>query len=197
MRPHFLAPLVLLSLALSACALSNIAIPGTSVQTQTVEPASTTPLTPPTETPEITPTSGACAYIWASHDLPDLSQKIAASLQALDPSLTGSAFAYGEDCVYGDGHSTFSAMETDFRVKVAVDNLADEEALGNRVAQVMDIITQLPADELSGPQPGRVQFEFSKSATESLFLNVSIAKYKSQAAGLSGAEIFQLFNNNP
>ncbi len=197
MRQHFIAPLVLLSLALSACALSNIATPVDTPQTRTVEPATTTPAPSPTGTPAITPASGNCAYVWASHDLPDLSQKVASSLQALDPNVTGSAYAYGEDCVYGDGHSTFSAMETDFRVKVTVDNLADEEALGNWVAQVMDVITKLPADELSGPQPGRVQFEFSKSATETVFLNVSIAKYKSQAAGLSGAEIFRLYNNNP
>jgi hypothetical protein len=197
MRQHFLAPLLLLSLALSACALSNIATPVDASQTQTVEPASATPVPSLTGTPAITPASDNCAYVWASHDLPGLSQKVAASLEALDPNVTGSAYAYGEDCVYGDGHSTFSAMETDFRVKVAVDNLANEEALGNRIAQVMDVITQLPADQLSGPQPGRVQFEFSKSATETLFLNVSIAKYKSQAAGLSGAEIFRLFNNNP
>jgi hypothetical protein len=61
----------------------------------------------------------------------------------------------------------------------------------------MDVITKLPSDELSGPQPGRVEFEFSKSESETRFLNVSIAKYKTQAAGLSGSELFKLFSNNP
>ena len=39
-------------------------------------------------------------------------------LQAVDTNLTGNAYAYGENCVYADGHNTFAAMETDFRVKV-------------------------------------------------------------------------------
>ncbi len=114
-----------------------------------------------------------------------------------DPNLTGSASAYGEDCTYADGHSTFSAMETDFQVKVTVPDLQDESSLGNWVIKAMDVINKLPPDELAGPQPGRVQFEFDKSASENLFLNVPIDVYRSQAAGLSGAEVFKLFNHNP
>jgi hypothetical protein len=197
MKQPYLAPFLVLSLALSACALANLATPGPSGPTQIVEPRSTTPVTPLTSTPEITPSSGNCAYMWASHALPDLSQKVADSLQALGPNVTGSAYAYGEDCVYADGHSTFSAMETDFRAKVTVDDLQDQGSLGDWVIRIMDVITKLPADELAGPQPGRVQFEFSNTASDSVFLNVPITDYQSQAAGLSGAEVFQLFNNNP
>jgi hypothetical protein len=134
--------------------------------------------------------------MWASHDLPELSRKFAASLQSLDPALTGSAYAYGEDCVTGDGSSTFSAMETDFRVSVSVTDLHDEETLGGWVIRVMELIAQLPASELAGPQPGRVDFEFTKSPSETFFLHVSIAKYKSLAPGPSGTEIFKLFTNN-
>jgi hypothetical protein len=136
--------------------------------------------------------------MWASHELPELSQKVEKSIQAVDPNLTGGAYAYGEDCVYADGHSTFSTMETDFKAKVSVNDLNDEKSLGDWIVRVMDVIVKLPADEFPGGQPGRVEFEFTKSASETLFLNVSIAKYQSQAAGLTGAEIFRLFkNNNP
>ena len=62
------------------------------------------------------------------------------------------------------------AMETDFRVKVSVSDLKDEKALGDWIARVMGAITKLPADEIPGPQPGRVEFDFSKSETENLFL---------------------------
>ncbi len=192
MKLRFITTLILLSLTLFACASAGSVTPVASGPTQIVEPASTTP------TPVLTtPAYEGCAYMWASHDLPDLSQKVAAGLQAVDPNLTGSAYAYGEDCVYADGHSTFSAMETDYRVKVSVTDLQDEKSLGDWIFKVMDVITKLPAGETAGPQPGRVEFQFSKSESETLNLNVSIAKYKSQAAGLTGAELFKLFNNNP
>ena len=146
---------------------------------------------------EITPTFGDCAYVWASQELPDISQKVYQALQAVDPNITGNAYAHGENCVYADGHSTFSAMETDFRVKISVQDLKDEKALGDWIARVMGVIANLPSDELSGPQPGRVEFAFSMSETENLFLNVSIAKYRKQPPGLTGSELYRILNNNP
>lgn len=196
LRRHFLTPFLLFSLVLSACSALSPITPGPSPLTQTVEPGSPTPETSLTPG-DPAPADGPCAYMWASHELPELSRKVAASLQALDPALTGSAIAYGEDCVSASGSSSFSAMETDFRVSVSVTDLHDEETLGGWVLRVMEVITQLPASELAGPQPGRVDFEFTKSPSETFFLHVSIAKYKSLAPGLSGAEIFKLFNNNP
>ena len=191
---HLIRPLFLLTLALSACASVNLVTPGASGSTEspstTVDAASTT-------TTEITPTSESCAYVWASKDLPDLSQKVYNALKAVDTNLTGNAYAYGENCVYADGHNTFATMETDFRVKVTVSDLKDEKALGDWVASAMGAITKLPADEIPGPQPGRVEFDFSKSETDNLFLNVSIAKYQKLAPGISGAELFRNFNNNP
>jgi len=129
--------------------------------------------------------------------LPALSQKLYRALQAVDPSLTGNAYAYGENCVFADGHSTFSTMETDFRVKVNVSDLKDEKTLGDWIGRVLVVITKLPSDDILGPQPGHVEFAFSRSETENLFLNVSIAKFQKQPSGLSGAELFKLFNHNP
>ena len=129
--------------------------------------------------------------------MPDLSQKVYDALQAVDTNLTGNAYAYGENCVDADGHNTFAAMETDFRVKVSVSDLKDEKALGDWIASAMGAIAKLPADEVPGPQPGRVEFDFSKSETENFFLNVPIAKYQKLAPGISGAELFRNFNNNP
>ena len=51
-------------------------------------------------------------------------------IRAIDPAASGNASYYGEDCVYADGHSTFSAMETDFYVRIPVDDLTNEEAFG-------------------------------------------------------------------
>jgi hypothetical protein len=194
---QFLKTLLPLTLVLSACASANLATPDTSSSTQFVDTPSTAIVISTTTTPEITPASENCAYVWASQELPDLSQKVYQSLQTLDANITGNAYAYGENCVYADGHSTFGAMETDFRVKVSVTDLKDENALGDWIVRVMGVITKLPPNELSGPQPGRVEFDFHKSDTENLFLNVSIAKYQKQPSGLSGTELFRIFNNNP
>ena len=190
----FFTLLFLLTLVLSACASVNLVTPGASGSTGS--PSTTGDVSPTTPT-EITPTSESCAYVWASQDLPDLSRKVYDALQAVDTNLTGNAYVYGENCVYADGHGTFAAMETDFRVKVSVSDLKDEKALGDWIARAMRAITKLPADEVPGPQPGRVEFDFSKSETENLNLNVSIAKYQKLAPGISGAELFRNFNNNP
>ena len=186
--------LFLLTLAISACASVNLVTPSATGST---ESPSTTLDVSSTTAPEIPPTSESCAYVWASQDLPDLSKKVNDALQAIDTNLTGNAYAYGENCVYTDGHGTFTAMETDFRVKVSVSDMKDEKALGDWIERAMGAITKLPAAEVPGPQPGRVEFDFSKSETENLFLNVPIARYQKLAPGISGAELFRNFNNNP
>jgi hypothetical protein len=186
--------LLVLVFILLACAfpgLENPAPVGVTPQALTVSPIPNSNLT------EITPTYEGCAYVWASHDLPELSKKVNAALQAKDSKAGGSAYAYGEDCVYADGHGTFSAMETDFRVQILVQDLKDEASLGNWIVEVMSVIDALPPTELSGPQPGRVDIEFRSTASENLFLHVSILKYRQEAQGLKGPQLFKLFYNNP
>jgi hypothetical protein len=194
---QLLKPFLLLTLVLSACASGNLAAPGTTAPTTSVETSSTSTVVSSTNSTEITPTSANCAYVPASQVLPDLSKKVMDSLQALDTNIIGSAYAYGENCVYGDGHSTFSPMETDFRVKVTVPDLNDEKALGDSIVKVMSTIMNLPPGDLSGPQPGRVEFDFSKSETENLRLIVPIAEYQKLQPGMSGIELFRHFNKNP
>ncbi|HEX2696547.1 MAG TPA: hypothetical protein VHM28_02490 [Anaerolineales bacterium] len=143
------------------------------------------------------PGYGNCYYNWAEHDIASLSEKLNKALQAIDRNLTGSAYAYGEDCVYEDGHSTFGAMETDFRVQVKVKDLKDEKALGDWISKTLQAIEALPPDEIQGPQPGKVQFHFIESETEDLYLNVSLKEYESEAKDLKGAELFRYFYKNP
>jgi hypothetical protein len=165
-----------------------------------LSPGATLTVTPPahsTNTPDVTPTYEGCYYVWASQDMPELSQKLQDSLRLLGPNVTGGAYAFGEDCVYGDGRRTFGAMETDFRVEVKVKNLKDEQALGTWIFKVMQVIEQLPPEELPGGQPGRVEFTFAVSDTERLPVNVSIDTYRRQAEKLKGAELFRFFYNKP
>src|SRR5512139_166684 len=61
-----------------------------------------------------------CGYQWAQHDLPELSSQLLQSMQALQPDAQAQAFAFGEDCNYADGTSTFVPMETDFNITIPV-----------------------------------------------------------------------------
>jgi hypothetical protein len=186
-----------LTMALSACAAVDTGTPVVYGPSQSDESPAVVDVISTVTTTDITPTFEGCAYVWASHELPDLSDKVYKALQALDTNYTGNAYAYGENCVYADGHTTFSSMETDFRVKVTVTDLKDQNSLGDHISRIMRGITNFPADQIPGGEPGRVEFDFSKGENEDLFLNVSIAKYQKDAAGLSGVELFKLFNNNP
>ncbi len=165
-----------------------------------LSPATITPLVPteyvPTPFP-VTPTYAGCAYVSGSQDIPELSRQLNASLQEISTDVTGLAYAYGENCVYGDGHSTFSAMETDFRIGVKVKTLRDEGNLGNWISKVMTIVLALPADQLQGPRSGRVDFDFRVPDPANLFVTVPIDKYRSQADNLHGADLLHLFLNNP
>ncbi len=156
------------------------------------------PLTPAVEEiaaiTEAPPQAAAerCAYVWASESAPKLSEIFLAQVKALDENAQASASYYGENCVYSDGRSEFHAMETDFYVRLPVNDLTDEETLGNWMAQVMPIVLALPREELQGNE-GFVEFWFEKSESESVVARVPLRRYKNEAQGKSGAELYALF----
>lgn len=196
MRQLLAAILLILGLAGVACVPSG---------TQAFQPPPTPSPLPLPDTPTeyvptplpVTPTYEGCAYVWASKDMPELSRKLNASLQDISMDLNGLAYAYGEDCIYGDGHKTFSAMETDFRVGVKVSSVKDEDALGNWIDKVMQVILDIPQDQLQGPRAGRVDFDFKQPDPAEVFVTVPIDKYRQQARELKGAALFRFFYNNP
>lgn len=186
------ARIVLISLSLLLASCTPAATLAPSVPT----PASLPPDTPteyvPTALP-VTPTYEGCAYVWGSKDLPDLSRRLNAEVQKISTDASILAYAYGENCVYADGHSDFHAMETDFRVGVKVKTVRDEDALGNWIDRVMKIIVAVPRDELSGPQPGRVDFDFKQPDPAEIIVHVPIDMYLKEADDLRGAALFRLF----
>jgi hypothetical protein len=174
-----------LTIGLTACLTVELATES--------QPAPATVTQTATATIEITPTFDGCYYVWATQDLPDLSRQFQAELQKVMPKATGGAYASGEDCVYADGHRTFGAMETDFRVQVPAKDLKDQKALGNWILQTLQIIEKLPSDELAGNGPGMVEIDFVKDDGQDLHLNVSFEKYQADAKGLTGAQLFRFF----
>jgi hypothetical protein len=185
MRSPAIPLLVLLAAVASACSPVTATPPFASPTVLSVSP------TPRTATPTAAAgQAGNCYYAWATRDLPTLSQELDRQLQTMDPTISGSAYAFGEDCVAADGSRTFGAMETDFRIRVQVDDVADKDRMGNAIADAMAVVGKLPPSQLQGPQPGRVEFEFVAAGSDSLRLIVEMASYADIAAGLHGAALF-------
>ncbi|MCJ7433673.1 MAG: hypothetical protein MUO77_09320 [Anaerolineales bacterium] len=157
----------------------------TSYLIQTVTP------TPPVT---ITPTYEGCYYVWANQNLPEVTEKLEAAIRKLQSTASANASAFGEDCVYADGHSTFGAMETDFYVTLSIESRGDEDAMGDWIAQVMPVI-----DQLTGFPGGSgfVEFTFQDNEPSPLIVRVPVYKYKNEVQGLSGAELFRLFYTTP
>lgn len=138
---------------------------------------------------------GNCYYNWAYEELPELSAQVDAAIKAIQPQGSGRAQAFGENCIYEDGHSDFLAMETDFYVTLPVDDLQDKETLGNWIARGMAALESFPPGETPGPMPGKVTFIFEAMEQEK-YLSVMIAEYNQLPAGLDGAALYNaLFPN--
>jgi len=132
-----------------------------------------------------------CGYQWANQDLPELSSSFQASIQALQPAAQASAYAFGENCLLADGSvGSFSAMETDFNVTLQVSDLADESVLGEWIVKVMQVILNIPQDQIVGPQPGRVSMIFQSGGDQKI-VNFYVNQYQNLPAGLSDAEIYR------
>jgi hypothetical protein len=150
----------------------------------------------PMEIPATTEADGQCGYMWATHNADELSAMIDEEIRAIDSATSGNASYYGEDCVYADGHSTFSAMETDFYVRIPVDDPTNEEAFGDWISQVMKIVLEFPQDLIQGNY-GFVEFWFEKSEGEHVIVRVPIQEYMDGTHGITGAALFRMFYVEP
>ena len=104
----------------------------------------------------------------------------------------GYAQAYGENCMTNEGDVVrFLPMETDFYITLQVEKLEDEQALGESIEQVMEVLSGFPTDATPGPQPGYVGITF-EAPEDSLRMwvmriNIEIALDN----GLRGKELFK------
>ena len=173
---------------------------------QTVSaPQQDLPLTPPTDPPAAaaevsptdTPTFQGCAYSWAYRDAPDLTRILDTKIKETNPAASATATQFGEDCLKADGSVTFGVMQTDFSVHLPVDDLTNKEEFGNLVAQVIQLVLEIPREQIPGPNYGFVEFWFEKNETERIAFRVPIQEYLATAQGKSGAELFQMFYAPP
>ena len=85
---------------------------------------------------------------------------------------------------------SFGAMETDFNVTLQVNDLANESDLGEWIVRVMQVIENIPPEQIAGPQPGRVSIIFQSNSDQKI-VNFTIYQYQALASGLSNSEIYQ------
>jgi len=176
------------SLVLSACSTGGLS-------PQTVPPSitrasSTLPTTAIPANPQ------ECGYQWAYKDLPELSRNFQQSIQVLQPEGPANAFAFGENCIHTDGSVTFLARETDFNLTLQVDDLSNESDLGGWSVKVMQVIENIPQEQIVGPQPGLVTIIFQSDSDQKV-INFYINQYQALPSGLSNAEIYQALQAPP
>ena len=175
--------LLFLTLILSACTLP--------VVSPSPLPTLTTEAPPASPTTAVPPESQSCGYQWAYDDLPQLSSSFRESIQTLQPEAEANAFAFGENCFLSDGRvARFIPMETDFDIRLQVTDIADEAALGEWIVKIMEVIQNIPPEEIVGPRPGRVIVTFTAGTAQS-GVNFYIDRYRALPAGLSNAEIYK------
>lgn len=138
------------------------------------------------------PTMEMCAFVWAAHDAPELTETLNKQVQELDSAASASARYFGEDCVYADGRSTFGVMETDFYITLLTDNVNDPESFGNWIADSMPLVLSLPAAEIQG-RFGFVEYVFVASNSETVTVRVPADTFIEQTDGKRGAELFGLY----
>jgi hypothetical protein len=149
---------------------------------------------PPDAERQITPAlpdAQNCGYQWAYQDLPELSSRLQQSLQTLQPDAQATAFSFGENCILPDGSvGDFLAMETDFNLTLQVADLNNETELGEWIVNVMQVIMEIPPEQILGPRPGRVSLTF-QSTGEERHVAFYITQYQELPPGLSPVEILQ------
>ena len=80
-------------------------------------------------------------------------------------------------------------METDFNITIPVSDATDA-ALGEWIVMVMQVIENIPPDQIVGPRPGRVGVMFESNGQRQS-VSFYIDQYRALPAGLSSAEIYQ------
>lgn len=179
----------IISIALSAAA-AFVALQTVNAPTQETPPTDNTVVSI-TDTPTLA--YEGCAFSWAYQDAPELTTKLDTAIKEINSNASATATVFGEECIRADGSKTFGAMETDFKIRLPVDDLTQREAFGNFVKQVMQIVIEIPREELPGPKDGFVEFWFEKNENEKITFRVIIQKYINEAKEKSGIELFEYF----
>jgi hypothetical protein len=145
-----------------------------------------------------TPAGQPCAFMWATHPLPELSAKVQAAINAA--GMTGvlaTAEAFGENCNDAQTNKpvSFGAIETDFRITVKVTDLTNKDDLGNLLEKILVVLDDFPSGKIPGPQPGYVNISFQAGSDELNLMFIVTAGKSARALGLHGAALLEELQN--
>ena len=161
---------------------------------QTLSEQTDIPNTAPATTTVEQPQDGQpvdCAFMWAIDPLPELSESFDQALKESLPNAEGYAEAFGENCVTEAGDiARFLAMETDYHITLAVDDLNDKQILGKLVEDVMDVLAEFPTEDTPGPQPGYIGITFEAPNDISRLWVMRTDAEVALDNGLQGEELF-------
>ncbi|NPV75851.1 MAG: hypothetical protein HPY59_05675 [Anaerolineae bacterium] len=179
--------------ALTACRLPWLELPA-AMRTPTPNPA-----LPPqneallTTTPE-TETGGPCAYTWTTRSLPDVSEEATAAFNRAGLyHVEVKAEAYGENCVntLTKSATSFTVMETDFRVIAKVEDIQDQDALGGILYRIIEALLSLPLDTYPGTRMGYAGVRFTDDVGEvNLWFELQAGR-EAVEQGLRGAALLE------
>ena len=118
-----------------------------------------------------TSSTDLCAYVWTSRTLPELSAQIQDDfiIEGFD-HLKINAEAYGENCIDPATNKVkyFTAMQTDFHITFAVNDLSDD-VVGNYLYEIIKLISEYPEESLPGSMPGHIGIRFGRGNEDRYF----------------------------
>jgi hypothetical protein len=137
-------------------------------------------------------------FAWAYHGLEDLSNEVQAAMdQANIEGAQARAVAYGENVIGYDeetGNSelcSFGAVETDYHITLAVEDLSDLDHLGAVLLSALTVLNEFPVDETPGNMPGRIQIFFSVGEEGRYMYFTETEASEALASGLTGAALLE------
>ena len=86
-------------------------------------------------------------------------------------------------------------METDFNITLPASDLTDDAELGDWIIRVMQVIENIPHEQIRGPRPGRVSLLF-ESGTDRAGVSFYINQYQALPADMNSTEIFRLLQES-
>lgn len=172
---------------------------GNSTMTaKTSEIASGVPLVE--DTPSPTAPSGDCAWKWNTESLSALSERLQSALESAGlVDAIGIATAYGEDCIDSETGEVryFATMQTEFNIKLSVDDLIDLEELGELLARVLGVLVEFPPEDTPGPMAGRVTIFFISMTEQHVMLFKQDAAIRAWEEGLTGETLLETLGGQP
>lgn len=143
----------------------------------------------------LTPTLEPCAYVWGYQDDVELTQKLEAEVRAIQPGASARVQWFGEECLRSSG-SSFGIMETNFFIRLPVDDLGDHAALGLWMQQALSVLLKIPREEIEG-KVGTVEFEFENKVGDREIARLPLESYAETGQTKKAAELFEMFRVAP